>query len=114
MPGLLAGSGLSVQAEPSGRAAAHEDFGVRSAVNVVAAGALTVLRAALRREIRSSLEGGGSARNRCLTLGALEWLMATNCCSTSGFLNDMPDRIIAEPSVAIVELVANAWDAWAT
>jgi hypothetical protein len=36
MPGLLTGSRLSVQAEPSDRAAGDEDFRQRSGVNVVA------------------------------------------------------------------------------
>ena len=35
MPGLLAGSRLSLQAQSSGRAANHEDFSERSAINVV-------------------------------------------------------------------------------
>src|SRR6266550_3036128 len=38
--GLLGGSGLSVQAEPSGSVATEQDFGERSAVNVVAGGTL--------------------------------------------------------------------------
>ena len=36
LQGLLAGPGLSLQAQPSGGAAADQDFGERSAVNVVA------------------------------------------------------------------------------
>ena len=40
MPGLFAGSRLSVQAQPSGRAADREDFGERSTVDVVAWGAV--------------------------------------------------------------------------
>ena len=35
MPGLLAGSRLSLQAQSSGRAANDEDFSERSAINVV-------------------------------------------------------------------------------
>jgi hypothetical protein len=38
--GLFAGPGLSLQAKPSGGAADYEDFGERSAVDVVAGGAL--------------------------------------------------------------------------
>jgi hypothetical protein len=37
---LLAGSRLSVQAQPFGRAADREDFGERSTVDVVAGGTL--------------------------------------------------------------------------
>ena len=42
MPGLFAGSGLSLQAQPSGRAADYEDFGERPALDVVAGGAMMV------------------------------------------------------------------------
>ena len=40
--GLLAGARLSVQAEPSCRAALHQDFGERSAIDVVARGPMTI------------------------------------------------------------------------
>jgi hypothetical protein len=36
MPVLFAGSGLSLQAQPSGRAASDEDFGERPALDMVA------------------------------------------------------------------------------
>jgi hypothetical protein len=36
MPGLFSGSGLSLQAQPSGRAADNEDFSERSAIDLVA------------------------------------------------------------------------------
>ena len=38
LQGLLGGARLSLQAQPSGRVADHEDFGERSAIDVVAGG----------------------------------------------------------------------------
>jgi hypothetical protein len=43
LQGLLAGAWLSVQAQPSGSAQDDQDFGERSAVNVVAGGAMTFI-----------------------------------------------------------------------
>jgi hypothetical protein len=49
--GLLAGSRLSVQAQPFGRAAADKDFGERSAVNVAAGGAVMGWGHTVRRAV---------------------------------------------------------------
>jgi hypothetical protein len=42
MPGVFAGSRLSVQAQPSGRAASDENIGERPTIDVVAGGAVMV------------------------------------------------------------------------
>ena len=75
---------------------------------------MTVLRAAPRREIRSPLEGGGSAPQPLLDLGGVGMADGDQLLFEERFLERHAGSIIAESSVAIVELVANAWDAWAT
>jgi hypothetical protein len=42
LQGLLAGARLSLQAEPSSRASAHQDFGERPALNMVAGRSVTL------------------------------------------------------------------------
>jgi hypothetical protein len=49
--GLLAGAGLCLQAQPSGRAQADQDYGKRSAVVLVAGGAM---KSPFRTTIRGS------------------------------------------------------------
>jgi len=50
LQGLLAGPWLSVQTQPSGGAAAHQDFGQRAAVDLVAGRAVKFERAARKRK----------------------------------------------------------------
>jgi hypothetical protein len=57
MQGLLAGPGLSLQAKPSGRAAANEDFGQRSALNVVAGRAMNARLGRRKRKRLDVLDG---------------------------------------------------------
>src|SRR5258707_1269176 len=57
LQGMLRSPGLSLQAEPSGRAAHHQGHGERSGIDVVAGGAVTEMTSAeaVKREIERFL-----------------------------------------------------------